>query len=312
MATGPPRPAHTSFRVNRRGVLRAGLLGFGGLQPWPDCCDSALCLGRPFLQKLYRIPSKKTSAIFLFLHGGPESTRNIRPQAARFETCPRSALAHSQQRTSPASMCASCCRCTQNCSHLVHLDPLVYSRRRWSLRGSRAFHGGDIRDSNLGHPNSDASANGGHHRPSASASRVPAACLSAVGMGLVYVTIRRSGEYIPGFGEGYCKYRPGRPPIVTNRGLPNSTLYLVDGRRFDDRVSCRDNSIASDTKWIKRSFMDSLESNSNRTAGPYPGRPTKCVGPLTSHKKIPKLVARYGDRLGTKCPGGRGGWSRPA
>ncbi len=116
---------------------------------------------------------------------------------------------------------------------------------------------------------------------------------SAVGMGLVIYN-SAFGEYIPGIGEGYWS-SAWRPPIVTNRGLPNSTL-TVDGRRFDDRVGLLRQFDRIRHEIDQRSVMDSLDEF-NRTA----------VDILTADKarrafdlsqEDPKLVARYGTDWG--------------
>ena len=117
---------------------------------------------------------------------------------------------------------------------------------------------------------------------------------AAVGMGLVIYN-SAYGEYLPGIGEGYWS-SAWRPPIVTKTGLPNSTLSM-DGGRLNDRVGllATIRSHASRRRSTAAS-MDSVDEF-NRTAIDILTA-DKARKALTFPRKIPRLVAQYGDEWG--------------
>ena len=266
-------------RINRRGVLHAGLLGAG-----------ALNLAQLFSLRASdsAVGQRKTSVIFLFLHGGP----------SQLETYDLKPLATSEVR-GPCRPIPTCIPSLEVCELLpLHANT---AHRFAIIRSCTHGEGGHFEAHGR-----FMSGNGGlklgtfestHPQMGAIVGRALKSRVrglpAAVGMGLVIYN-STFGEYIPGIGEGYWS-SAWRPPIVTKTGLPNSTL-TVDGARLHDRVGLLQQFDMLRRKVDQRGAMDSLDEF-NRTA----------IEILTTDKarrafdlsqEDPRLVAQYGDEWG--------------
>lgn len=278
-ATAAPMMATRTGRISRRGVLRAGLLGTG-----------ALSLAQ--LLQLRAVASsaeqRRTSVIFLFLHGGP----------SQLETYDLKPLATSEVR-GPFLPIPTCVPGIELCELL----PLhAKAAHRFSLlRSCTHSEGGHFEAHGRfmsGNPGlKPGTFESTHPQMGAIVGRALKSRVrglpAAVGMGLViYNSV--FGEYIPGIGQGYWS-NAWRPPIVTKDGLPNSTL-TVEGTRLEDRLG-----LLQQFDQLRRNIdasgaMDSLDQF-NRTA----------IEILTAEKarrafdlsdEDPRLVAAYGDEWG--------------
>lgn len=268
-----------SFRAGRRGVLRAGFLGFGGLSlAGPLQRRAAADTGMP----------KNPSVIFLFLHGGP----------SQLETYDLKPLASSEVR-GPFRPTETCIPGMEVCELL----PLhARSAHRFSLIRS-CTHGdaghfeahGRFMSGNPGlKPGTFEST---HPQMGAVVGRALKSRVrglpAALGMGTV-VYNSPFGDYVPGIGEGYWS-SAWRPPVVTQNGLPNSTL-TIDGARLQDRVGLLAQLDQLRRELDQRRTMEALDEF-NRTA----------IEILTADKarqafdltgEDPRVVARYGDEWG--------------
>jgi len=271
--------ATTTDRINRRGVLRAGVLGTGAL---------SLSQLLQLRAASNRVEPRKTSVIFLFLHGGP----------SQLETYDLKPLASSEVR----GPCLPIPTCVPGLD-LCELLPLhARAAHRFSIIRS-CTHGEG------GHFEAHGrfmSGNGGlkpgtfestHPQMGAIIGRALKSRVcglpAAVGMGLVIYN-SAFGEYLPGIGQGYWGGQ-WRPPIVTKTGLPNSTL-TIDGARLHDRTGLLNQLDQLRREVDQSGAMDSLDEF-NRTA----------IEILTSDKarqafdlsqEDPRLVAQYGDEWG--------------
>lgn len=275
-----PVPANSQMRTNRRGILRAGVLGFGGLK-----------LAELFRHRAAASPetvTRNTSVIFLFLHGGPSQleTYDLKPQApsevrgpcqpiktnvAGIDVC--ELLPLHAQTAHRFTLIRSC----------THGDGGHFEAHGRFMSGNPGLKPGTFEST---HPQMGAIVG----RALKSRTRgLPA----AVGMGLVIYN-SAYGEYLPGIGEGYWN-SAWRPPIVGKAGLPNSTL-TVAGERLDDRVGLLRQLDRIRREVDQKLVMDSMDEF-QRTA----------VEILTADKarkafdladEDPRLVAQYGNDWG--------------
>ena len=267
-----------SFRVGRRGVLRAGLLGLGGLNL------ASLLRQRAAADS----GARDASVIFLFLHGGPSQleTYDLKPLASSEVRGPCRPI---ETRVPGMDLC--------------ELLPLhAQAAHRFSLIRS-CTHGeaghfeahGRFMSGNAGLKAGTFEST--HPQMGAVVGRVLRSRIrglpAALGMGTV-VYNSPFGDYVPGIGEGYWS-SAWRPPIVTKNGLLDSTL-TVDGGRLKDRVSLLAKLDQLRCEVDHRGTMDSLDEF-NRMA----------VDILTADKarrafdvseEDPRVVARYGDEWG--------------
>ncbi len=269
----------TATRINRRGVLRAGVLGLGGLG-----------LAQLLEARAKAAPDepRKTSVIFLFLHGGPSQleTYDLKPLASTDVRGPCLPI-----RTNVSGL--DLCELLPLHAQLAHRFSIIRSCTHGEgghfeahgrfMSGNPGLKTGTFEST---HPQMGAVVG------RALKSRVRG-LPAAVGMGLVIYN-SAFGEYIPGIGEGYWS-SAWRPPIVTKNGLPNSTL-TVDGARLSDRVGLMRQFDLLRREVDQRGVMDSLDEF-HRTA----------LDILTADKarrafdlseEDPKLVAQYGDEWG--------------
>lgn len=272
---------HRGFRfpVSRRGVLRAGMLGFGGI-------------GLADLLRLRAAAnssdSNEAAVIFLFLHGGPSQleTYDMKPLAPSEVRGPCLPI-----RTNVSGM--DLCELLPMHARTAHRFTLIRSCTHEEgghfeahgrfMSGNRGLKPGTFEST---HPQMGAIVG------RALKSRVRG---FPAGLGIGEVVYSSAyGKYIPGIGEGYWN-SSWRLPIVTKDGLPDSTL-TVEGARFHDRVGLLNQLDQIRREVDRNAAMDSLDEF-NRTA----------IDILTADKarkafdlsdEDPKVVARYGDEWG--------------
>lgn len=266
-------------RIHRRGVLRAGLLGAGSLNL------AQLLHLRAAASPVER---RKTSVIFLFLHGGPSQleTYDLKPLASsevRGPCLPIPTRVPGMELCELLPLHAKTAHRFSIIRSCTHGEGGHFEAHGRFMSGNGGLKPGTFEST---HPQMGAIVG------RALKSRVRG-LPAAVGMGLVIYN-SAFGEYIPGIGEGYWSNK-WRPPIVTKTGLPNSTL-TVDGTRLNDRVGLLQQFDQLRRELDQRGTMDSLDEF-NRTA----------VEILTADKarrafdlsqEDPRLVADYGDEWG--------------
>lgn len=265
--------------MNRRGILRVGMLGAG-----------AMTLAQLSQLKALADPAatRKTSVIFLFLHGGPSQleTYDLKPLATPevrgpFHPIPTSVpglevCEHLPLQAKSAHRFAI----IRSCSHGEGGHFEAHGR---FMSGNPGLKPGTFEST---HPQVGAIVG------RALKSRVRGLPTS-VGMGHV-VYNSAFGEYVPGIGQGYWS-NAWRVPIVTKDGLPNSTL-TIDGARLNDRTTLLQQFDRLRRDIDYRDVMDSVDEF-NRTAIEIllADRVRKA---FDLSDENPRLIADYGDEWG--------------
>lgn len=213
--------SHTTYPgMNRRGALHAGLLGLGGLS-LPVFLRQQASAGET--------QASDTAVIFLFLHGGPSQleTYDMKPDATREVRGPFHPIATSVPDLQLCELLPLHAQIADRFTLIrscTHGDGGHFEAHGRFMSGNPGLKTGTFEST---HPQMGAIVG----RALKSRVRgVPA----AVGMGLV-IYQSAFGQYLPGIGNGYWS-SAWRPPIVTEKGLPNATL-TIDGNHLNDRVN---------------------------------------------------------------------------
>lgn len=265
--------------ISRRGVLGAGMLGFGGMS----------------LAELLRLRAavgssnvKDTAVIFLFLHGGPSQleTYDMKPLAPSDVSGPFNPIG-----TNVPGM--DICELLPLHAQTAHRFTLIRSCTH-EIGGHFEAHGRFMSGNPGLKPGTFESSHPQMGAVVGRALKTRARGLpAALGIGKV-VYKSGFGEYIPGIGQGYWS-SAHRLPIVTKDGLPNSTL-TIEGARLEDRIGLLKQLDLTRGEIDQSGSMDSFDEF-NRTA----------IDILTTGKarkafdlsdEDPQIVARYGDEWG--------------
>jgi uncharacterized protein (DUF1501 family) len=282
ITTGPRNHPHTPYPVSRRGVLRAGVLGFGGM----TLAD--------LLRRRAEAGSggrNDASVIFLFLHGGPSQleTYDMKPQASSEVRGPCRPIA---TRVPGLDVCellplhaemAHRFSLIRSCTHGEGGHFEAHGR---FMSGNAGLKPGTFEST---HPQMGAVVG----RALKSRTRgLPA----AVGMGTV-VYNSRFGDYVPGIGQGYWS-SAWRPPIVTTNGLPNSTL-TIEGGRLDDRVGLLGGLDRLRRRVDRHDTMDSVDEFNRMALEVLTADKARRAFDLADED--PRVVARYGNEWGANA-----------
>lgn len=275
----PRSSRHHALGIPRRGVLRAGLLGAGALNL------AQLLQGRALATS---VEPRKTSVIFLFLHGGPSQleTYDLKPSASSEIRGPCSPI---PTRVPGLDLCellplhaktAHRFSIIRSCTHGEGGHFEAHGR---FMSGNAGLKSGTFEST---HPQMGAIIG------RALKSRVRGLPAS-VGMGLVIYN-SSYGEYLPGIGEGYWSSK-WRPPIVTRTGLPNSTL-TVEGARWDDRVGLLNQLDRLRRDVDQSGALDALDEFNRAAIEILTADKARQAFDLS--REDPRVVAQYGDEWG--------------
>lgn len=265
--------------VNRRGALHAGLLGLGGMSL------ASLLKQRSVASET--LP-KDTSVIFLFLHGGPSQleTYDMKPEAPTEVRGPFMPISTNVPGMNLCELLPLHSKIADRFALIrscTHGDGGHFEAHGRFMSGNAGLKPGTFEST---HPQMGAIVG------RALKSRVRG-LPAAVGMGLV-IYQSAHGNYLPGIGNGYWS-SAWRPPILTNSGLPDSTL-TIDGERLNNRVALMRQLDLLRRDIDSRGVMDSVD-DFNRTA----------IEILTADKarkafdisqEDPRLVEKYGSEWG--------------
>lgn len=266
--------------MDRRGILRAGVLGAGALT----------------LAQLLRLRAKadsatsgrKTSVIFLFLHGGPSQleTYDLKPLAS---TEVRGPFLPIRTNVPGMDVCEFLPLHAKTANRFTLIRSCTHGEGgHFEAHGRFMSGNGGLKPGTFESTHPQMGAIVGRALKSR-VTGVPA----AVGMGLV-VYNSAFGEYLPGIGQGYWS-SAWRPLIVTKDGLPNSTL-TIDETRLQDRTALLQQFDQFRRDIDARSVMDSVDQFNQAALEILTTDRVRKAFDLTDED--PQLVQNYGEEWG--------------